>query len=315
MRIVTALGGNALIRAGQKGSAEEQIENVKNSITGITKLMERGHELIITHGNGPQAGARLIRNEMAQDELPPDPLVICVADTQGSMGYMIEQGLINNLVVAGKKPLVATLVTQIEVNPDDTAFQNPTKPVGLFYDKEEAEIKMKKGWQMVEDSGRGYRRVVPSPMPLKLVNSESLKLLIESGFTVITGGGGGIPVCRNENNEIEGIDAVIDKDLASTMIAKTVEADMLVILTAVEKVAVGFRSENPQWLDRMTVKEAEAYLSEGEFPEGSMGPKIKAAIDFASYDGGKKVIITSEDKLVEAVEGKTGTIIVKERNG
>ncbi len=311
MRIVTALGGNALIKAGQKGSSEEQIENVKNSIAGITNLMEQGHELIITHGNGPQAGARLIRNEMAQDELPPDPLVVCVADTQGSMGYMIEQGLINNLVAVGRNPSVATLVTQIEVDRNDPAFQNPTKPVGVFYNEEEAEIKMKNGWQMVEDSGRGYRRVVPSPIPLKLVNSESLKTLLDSGFTVITGGGGGIPVCRNENNELEGIDAVIDKDLASTMIAKTVEADMLVILTAVEKVAVGFRSENPKWLDKMTVKEAEAYLAEGEFPEGSMGPKIKAAIDFASHDIGKKVIITSEDKLIEALNGETGTTIVK----
>jgi carbamate kinase len=310
MKIVIALGGNALIKPGDKGTIEDQERNIEASLSGIVELINSGHHVVLTHGNGPQAGARLVRNEMAESEVHPDPLVICVADTQGSMGYMIEQGLMNSLLKADEIPKVATLVTQIEVDPGDPAFQNPTKPVGLFYNKEKADIKMKEGWQMVEDSGRGYRRVVPSPMPLKLVNPEALGTLIEAGFTVITGGGGGIPVYRKDQKGLVGIDAVIDKDLASVMIAKTIDADMVVILTGVEKVAINFKSGNPTWLDKITVEDAEKYLEQGEFPAGSMGPKIKAAVDFVKTNPDKKVLITSEDKLIEAIEGKTGTEII-----
>lgn len=309
MKIVIALGGNALIKPGDKGTIEDQERNIEASIGGVVELINSGHQVVLTHGNGPQAGARLVRNEMAENEVHPDPLVVCVADTQGSMGYMIEQGLMNTLQRSGVYPKVATIVTQIEVDPADPAFKNPTKPVGLFYDKEKAEVKMQNGWQMVEDSGRGYRRVVPSPMPLKLVNPDALKSLIEAGFTVITGGGGGIPVYRKEKGLV-GIDAVIDKDLASVMIAKTIDADMVVILTGVEKVAINFKSGSPEWLDKLTVEEAEKYLEQGEFPAGSMGPKIKAAVDFVKTNPDKKVLITSEDKLIEAIEGKTGTEII-----
>jgi carbamate kinase len=311
MKIVIALGGNALIKPGEKGTIEDQERNIAASLDGIIKLIQEGHQIIVTHGNGPQAGSRLIRNEMAKKEVHPDPLVICVADTQGSMGYMIEQGLMNSLAKAGKAPKVATLVTQIEVSSDDPAFNNPTKPVGPFYSKETALEKMESGWIMVEDSGRGYRRVVPSPMPLKVLNPEALNTLLEAGFTVITGGGGGIPVYRVENKGFSGIDAVIDKDLASVMIAKTINADMVIILTGVEKVAINFKSGNPQWLDTMTSKEAQEYLEKGEFPAGSMGPKIQAAVDFVKTNPGKTVLITTEDKLIEAVEGKTGTKIVQ----
>lgn len=278
---------------------------------GIVQLIKEGHQVVITHGNGPQAGARLIRNEMAETEVYPDPLVVCVADTQGSMGYMIEQGLMNRLSQAGERAKVATLVTQIEVNPLDPAFKKPTKPVGPFYTQQKALTKMKNGWKMVEDSGRGYRRVVPSPMPLRVLNPEALNTLLNAGFTVITGGGGGIPVYRSkEKAGYQGIDAVIDKDLASVMIAKTIDADMVVILTGVEKVAVNFKSDHPTWLDKMTASEAESYLAQGEFPAGSMGPKIKSAIDFVKTNPGKVVLITSEDKLIPAMEGKTGTKIV-----
>jgi len=311
MKIVIALGGNALIKPGDKGTIEDQERNIASSLDGIIKLIHEGHQIILTHGNGPQAGSRLIRNEMAEKEVHPDPLVICVADTQGSMGYMIEQGLMNCLSKAGEAPKVATLVTQIEVSPDDPAFSNPTKPVGPFYNKEKALEKMNSGWQMVEDSGRGYRRVVPSPMPLKVLNPEALNTLLEAGFTVITGGGGGIPVYRKDDNNFAGIDAVIDKDLASVMIAKTINADMVIILTGVEKVAINFKSGSPTWLDTMTSKEAQEYLEKGEFPAGSMGPKIRAAIDFVKNDSGKTVLITSEDKLTEALEGHTGTKIVQ----
>jgi carbamate kinase len=224
---------------------------------------------------------------------------------------MIEQGLMNCLSKAGENPKVATLVTQIEVSSNDPAFSKPTKPVGPFYSKETALEKMESGWIMVEDSGRGYRRVVPSPMPLKVLNPEALNTLIEAGFTVITGGGGGIPVCYVENKGFTGIDAVIDKDLASVMIAKTIDADMVIILTGVEKVAINFKSGNPQWLDTMTSKEAQEYLEKGEFPAGSMGPKIQAAVDFVKTSPDKTVLITTEDKLIEAIEGHTGTKIVQ----
>lgn len=309
MKIVIALGGNALIKPGEKGTPEEQLRNIENSVDGIVKLITEGHQVVVTHGNGPQAGARLIRNEMAATEVFPDPLVVCVADTQGSMGYMIEQGLVNRLVKSGVRPRIATLVTQIEVNPSDPAFSKPTKPVGPFYTQEKAIAKMKSGWKMVEDAGRGYRRVVPSPMPLRMVNPEALASLLEHGFTVITGGGGGIPVYRDKTGHLSGIDAVIDKDLASVMIARSIQADIVVILTGVEKVAINFKSGNPTWIDRMSVREAKSYLAQGEFPAGSMGPKIQAAIDFAEAFRDRKVIITSESKLTEALAGTTGTVI------
>ncbi|HSA33193.1 MAG TPA: carbamate kinase [bacterium] len=309
MKIVIALGGNALIKPGEKGTPEEQLRNIENSVDGIVKLITEGHQVVVTHGNGPQAGARLIRNEMAATEVFPDPLVVCVADTQGSMGYMIEQGLVNRLTKAGVRPRIATLVTQIEVNPSDPAFSKPTKPVGPFYTQEKAIAKMKSGWKMVEDAGRGYRRVVPSPMPLRMVNPEALTSLLDHGFTVITGGGGGIPVYRDKTGHLAGIDAVIDKDLASVMIARSIQADIVVILTGVEKVAINFKSGNPTWIDRMSVREAKSYLAQGEFPAGSMGPKIQAAIDFAEAFRDRKVIITSESKLTEALAGTTGTVI------
>lgn len=311
MKIVIALGGNALIKPGDKGTIEDQERNIQASMDGIIKLINEGHKVVITHGNGPQAGSRLIRNEMAETEVYPDPLVICVADTQGSMGYMIEQAVMNCVARTGNRPRVATLVTQIEVNQNDSAFQKPSKPVGPFYTQQKAIAKMKGGWKMVEDSGRGYRRVVPSPMPLRVLNPEAMSTLLDAGFTVITGGGGGIPVYRKGKEGFVGIDAVIDKDLASVMIAKTIDADMVVILTGVEKVAVNFKSDNPTWLDRMTAREAESYLAQGEFPAGSMGPKIKAAVDFVKINPDKTVLITSEDKLTEAIEGKTGTRIVQ----
>ncbi|MGI6393123.1 MAG: carbamate kinase [bacterium] len=310
MRIVVALGGNALIKPGEAGTIKEQEKNIASSLGGIVELIKEGHQVVITHGNGPQAGSRLIRNELGANEVYPDPLVICVADTQGSMGYMIEQGLMNVLEKEKLEPKVATLVTQIEVSPSDEAFNKPTKPVGPFYNQEKAAEKMKLGWIMVEDSGRGYRRVVPSPMPLKVLNPKALNTLLEAGFTVVTGGGGGIPVYKTENGEFAGIDAVIDKDFASVMIAKTINADMVIILTGVEKAALGFKSDNPVWLDTLNSKEAENYFNQGEFPAGSMGPKIRAAIDFVKSGSSKTVLITSESKLSEALAGKTGTKIV-----
>ena len=309
MKIVIALGGNALIKPGDKGTIEDQERNIASSLDGIIKLIHEGHQIILTHGNGPQAGSRLIRNEMAEKEVHPDPLVICVADTQGSMGYMIEQGLMNCLSKAGEAPKVATLVTQIEVSPDDPAFDKPTKPVGPFYNKDKALEKMNSGWIMVEDSGRGYRRVVPSPMPLKVLNPEALNTLLEAGFTVITGGGGGIPVYRKDDNNFAGIDAVIDKDLASVMIAKTINADMVIILTGVEKVAINFNKPDQTWLDKLTTSEAKQYIEEGHFAKGSMLPKIQAILKFMEL-GGRQALITDPEHIMEALQGKTGTWIV-----
>lgn len=310
MKIAVALGGNALIKPGEVGTYEQQERNLSAPLNGIVKLIQDGHQVVITHGNGPQAGNRLIRNEIAHGEVYPDPLVVCVADTQGGMGYMIEQGLINGLNRAGIQSKVATLVTQIEVSDCDPEFKAPTKPVGPFYNKQKAGEKIQSGWKMVEDSGRGYRRVVPSPKPLNILNSDALHTLVDAGFTVITGGGGGIPVVKKEQQSFMGIDAVIDKDLASTLIARTIDADMVIILTGEEKVALNYRSSNPLWIDSMTAMEAEYYLDKGEFPAGNMGPKIKAAIDFVRAGNNKKVLITSESKMLEALEGKTGTRIV-----
>lgn len=310
MKIAVALGGNALIKPGEVGTYEEQERNLWAPVNGIVKLIQDGHQVVITHGNGPQAGNRLIRNEIAHDEVYPDPLVVCVADTQGGIGYMIEQGLINGLNRAGVRSKVATLVTQIEVSDSDPEFRKPSKPVGPFYNEQKAGEKIRNGWNMVEDSGRGYRRVVPSPKPLNILNTDALHTLVDAGFTVITGGGGGIPVVKREQQSFAGIDAVIDKDLASTLIAKTIDADMVIILTGEEKVALNYRSSSPLWIDSMTAMEAEYHLSKGEFPAGNMGPKIKAAIEFVRAGNGKKVLITSENKMLEALEGKTGTRIV-----
>ena len=310
MKIAVALGGNALIKPGEVGTYEEQERNLWAPVNGIVKLIQDGHQVVITHGNGPQAGNRLIRNEIAHNEVYPDPLVVCVADTQGGIGYMIEQGLINGLNRAGVRSKVATLVTQIEVSDSDPEFRKPTKPVGPFYSEQKAGEKIRNGWNMVEDCGRGYRRVVPSPKPLNILNTDALHTLVDAGFTVITGGGGGIPVVKREQQSFAGIDAVIDKDLASTLIAKTIDADMVIILTGEEKVALNYRTECPKWIDSMTALEAERYLEQGEFPAGNMGPKIKAAIEFVRAGNGKKVLITSENKMLEALEGKTGTRIV-----
>ncbi len=305
-KVVLAIGGNAIQKENQKGTIEEQKENIYNSCEPVLELIQKGYSVVITHGNGPQVGNSLIKGELASEIVPKYPLDVCDAETQGALGYLIQQAFHNKLKQKGIKKSVATVVTQIIVDKNDDAFKNPTKPVGPFYNKEKAEEIMKnKGLTFVEDSGRGYRRVVPSPMPKKIVEKEAIEALLNTDSLVITAGGGGIPVVE-EYGMLNGTEAVIDKDFASALLAAEIKAEYFFILTGVEQVAINFGKPNQQNLSELSVKDALAYMEEGQFPKGSMGPKIKAAIYFLER-GGKNVIITSIDKLQQALEGKTGT--------
>jgi carbamate kinase len=307
-KIVLAIGGNAIIKEGQKGTIEEQQKNIDESCEPVLGLIEEGHTVVITHGNGPQVGNTLIKGEMAKSVVPAYPLDVCDAETQGNLGYLIQQAFRNKMVERGINKTVATVVTQSVVSKDDPAFETPTKPIGPFYTKEEMEEIVKTdNLTFVEDSGRGYRRVVASPKPIKIVEKEAIEALLDRDITVITAGGGGIPVIEN-NGKLEGTEAVIDKDFASALLAAEIKADYLFIVTGVAQVAINFGTPNQQNLFEMTVDDALRYMEEGHFPKGSMGPKIEAAILFLQK-GGKNVIITSIEKLQDALAGKTGTRI------
>ncbi|WHY85150.1 carbamate kinase [Neobacillus novalis] len=308
-KIVLAIGGNAIIKEGQKGSIEEQQTNINESCEPVLGLIEQGHTVVITHGNGPQVGNTLIKTKMAESVVPAYPLDVCDAETQGNLGYLIQQAFRNKMVERNINKTVATVVTQAIVSKDDPAFETPTKPIGPFYSKEEMEEILKtEKLTFIEDSGRGYRRVVASPKPIKIVEKEAIEALLEKDITVITAGGGGIPVIEN-NGMLKGTEAVIDKDFASALLAAEINADYLFILTGVEQVAIHFGTPQQQNLLEMTADDALRYMDEGHFPKGSMGPKIEAAVLFLQK-GGKNVIITSIDKLQDALQGKTGTRIV-----
>ncbi|HOI23236.1 Carbamate kinase 1 [bioreactor metagenome] len=306
--IVVALGGNAIIEEGTEGTITQQFANTRKSLTAIVDMIAQGHRVVLTHGNGPQAGVHLIRNEAASSQVPPSPLGVIVADTQGSMGYMIAQSLANALNKAGLRKEVVTLITQVVVDPQDPSMLNPTKYVGPFYRAEQVEQLSARGWIIKEDPGRGYRRVVPSPLPLDVVEKETIRDLLRDGKIVIAAGGGGVPVCREKDGSLEGVDAVIDKDRASALLASLIAADQLIILTGVEKVAINFKKPDQRFFDRLSVTECERFLAEGQFPRGSMGPKIEAACDFVKR-GGAEVIITSMENASLAVEGRAGTVI------
>lgn len=309
--VVIALGGNALIREGQQGTIAEQFENVQKSLDGIIYCLKQGFEVVITHGNGPQVGNLLLMVEASRNQVPEISLGVCVADTEGAIGYMIQQSLTNRLRKEKIDRCVVTVLTQVIVDKDDKAFSNPTKPIGPFFTKEEAEnFRREKGWHIVEDSHRGYRRVVPSPNPLKIVEERAIKTLLGAGEIVIAAGGGGIPVILKEDGDLEGIDVVIDKDLASSVLARDTKADCLMMLTGVEHAFLNFKQSNEQALSRLTVNEAQRYFQEGHFPPGSMGPKIQAAMNFLTW-GGELAIITSIDKVKDALDGRTGTKIIK----
>lgn len=308
---VVAFGGNAIIRGDQTGAIEEQEKNTYETCLDVIPLLERGYELVITHGNGPVVGNILQRNEAGWElyKIPKMPLDICVADSEGGMGYMIEMQMMNALNTKSIKKSVVTLITQVEVDKSDPAFQNPTKPIGKFYSVEEAKIfQAEKGWVMKEDpKKRGWRRLVPSPKPMNVIKKDLIKQLVNEGHIVIACGGGGIPVYRHPDNSLEAIEAVIDKDLASALLAKQINADAFYILTDVPKVSINFMKPNQVDLDELSTTEARKYLEEGQFPAGSMGPKIEAAIEFVESTG-KEMIITDARELQNP---KCGTKIYK----
>ncbi len=307
-KIVVALGGNALGK-----SPEEQLELVKHTAKPIVDLIEAGHEVILAHGNGPQVGMiNLAMSTASQSEAktPEMPFPECGAMSQGYIGFHLQNAIREELLNRNMKTPVATVITQVIVDKNDPAFSKPTKPIGAFYSKEEADqMVSEKGYVMVEDAGRGYRRVVASPLPIDVAEKETVVALIEKGHVVITVGGGGIPVYQDGNSLI-GIPAVIDKDFASEKIAEILDADYLIILTAVEKVAINFGKPEEKWLSTLSSEEANQYIGEGHFAPGSMLPKVQAALKFAESKPGRKALITSLEKAKEGIEGKTGTLIV-----
>ncbi|MEJ5230300.1 MAG: carbamate kinase, partial [Pseudothermotoga sp.] len=304
---VVAIGGNAVNRPGEKPTAENMFKALTEAMGYLVEMLDE-YDVVITHGNGPQVGNILIQQEMAKEVIPPFPIDVNDAQTQGSLGYMIAQALRNNLARKNLSREIAAVVTQIVVDKNDKAFQNPTKPVGPFYTKQEAErLAREKGWIMKEDAGRGYRRVVPSPKPLEIVEKEVVRMLLKNDVIVIAAGGGGIPVIR-EDGTLKGVEAVIDKDRASALLAIEINADLFMILTGVEKVSLNYGKPNQEDLDELSVDQAQKYLKEGQFPAGSMGPKIESAIDFVKATG-KECIITDMAKLMSALNGETGTRI------
>ncbi len=307
---VVAVGGNALIKDKNHKSVQDQFEAAKDTMSHIVDMIEKGWDVVITHGNGPQVGFILRRSELAKDILHEVPLDYCGADTQGAIGYMFQKSLDNEFKRRGIQKDAATVITQTIVNKNDPAFKHPTKPIGTFMDEMEAKSRQDNdGWMVVEDAGRGWRRVVASPLPEGIVEANVIKNLIDAGIIVVAVGGGGIPVIINEVGDIEGVDAVIDKDFGSSLLATMINADLFVISTAVEKVAVNFNTDDEVWLDKMTVAEAKQYIKEGHFAPGSMLPKVKAIIQYLE-NGGKKALITDPEHIGEALDGKTGTWIV-----
>lgn len=305
---VVAIGGNSITKAGQRGTIPEQFANARETGRHVARMIARGFDVVVTHGNGPQVGNILLRAEMACSVLPMLPLHTCGADSQGGMGYMIQQVLGNELRKLGMDRTVATVVTQTVVDADDPAFANPTKPIGPFYTSEEAERKVAEhGWEVVEDARRGWRRVVPSPMPTRIVEADAIKALLDAGCIVIGVGGGGIPVVE-EGGELKGVEAVIDKDHASRLIANHIGAEIFVMSTDVERVALNYGTPDEVRLSHMTVEEALDYHAEGHFPPGSMGPKVLASVEFIR-NGGREAIITDPESIEKALDGKTGTRI------
>lgn len=307
---VIAIGGNSLIVDEAHKSVQDQYEAAGATTDDIAHLVQEGWDVAISHGNGPQVGFVLRRSELAAHELHEVPLDVCGADTQGALGYALQQNLLNDFRELGIDRKVATVVTQVEVSRDDPAFANPSKPIGSFMDEPSAARRRdEEGWDVVEDSGRGWRRVVASPQPVRVVELDAVKALLDAGIVAITVGGGGIPVVQDEDGNLVGVAAVIDKDLASALLAAELGADLLVISTAVEKVALNFGTPEQEWVDHMTLGEAKEYLAAGtHFKEGSMAPKIRAVVQFLE-SGGKEALITDPPSLERAMKRETGTWI------
>lgn len=313
---VIAVGGNSLILDEKHKTIPDQYAATVETSKHIASMIEAGWNVVLTHGNGPQVGFILRRSELSVHELHAVPLDYCGADSQGAIGYMFQRALHNEFRKRGINNQAATIVTQTLVDRHDPAFQNPSKPIGSFMNAEAAARKRaEENWVMVEDAGRGWRRVVPSPLPKAIVERDSIDALIRAGYVVICSGGGGIPVAENENGELVGVEAVIDKDYAGSLLARSVNADLFLISTAVEKVALNYNKPNQEWLDHMTLDEAKKYLAEGHFAKGSMGPKIQAVIWFLeggdAASGSKEALITNPENLERALRGETGTRITQ----
>ncbi|MDD4837000.1 MAG: carbamate kinase [Dethiosulfovibrio sp.] len=310
-RVVVALGGNAILQRGQKGTEQDQRASVASTVAQIVKMIGAGYDVVLTHGNGPQVGAILIQNEAGRDKVPAMPMDVCGAESQGFIGYLFVQEFKKALIAHGiaKEPLC--LVTQVEVSSEDPAFANPTKPVGPFYDEATAKARMESsGESWVEDSGRGWRRVVPSPKPINIVERQAIQELADRGYVVVASGGGGIPVVKEADGSYRGVEAVIDKDLAGELLAQQVKADLFMILTDVPKVALNYGKPEEKWLGKVGIEEMKGYQVEGHFKAGSMGPKVAAAMAFVE-NGGSRAIIASLDQALEALEGTEGTQIVR----
>jgi carbamate kinase len=307
---VLAIGGNSLIKDKNHIALSWQYEAVQETSKYLAELIAEGLNIVITHGNGPQVGFIYRRGELGRHELPLIPLDICGADTQGAIGYMIQKALLNEFRKRGITKKVTTVVTQTIVDRNDPSFEHPTKPIGSFMSEKEAFANKKElGWQVVEDAGRGFRRVVPSPIPKEIIELDVIRLLVESGYIVVATGGGGIPVIRNEQGDLEGVEAVIDKDLGSSLLARNLGADTFIILTAVDAVYLNFGKKNQKPISRATLPEIKQYMAEGHFKPGSMKPKIEAIIQFLE-GGGRKAIITSPKNLLKTIKGENGTTIV-----
>lgn len=303
--IVIALGGNAILQPGQTGTFQTQMENIERSMKSIGSLINEGHRVAIVHGNGPQVGQILQQNELASPVIPEQPLAACSAESQGYIGYMIQESFKNLFPTIE----AATLVTLTEVDPSDEAFHNPTKPIGTFYSEEQAhELRKEKGWNMQEDAGRGYRRVVASPAPIRILETPIIKKLLNQDIVVVSTGGGGIPVVKNEQGNYLGVAAVVDKDLSALQLSKDIEADKLMILTDVSNVYINYGKPEQQKLEAITVEQAQKYMDEGQFSKGSMAPKMAAAIDFSKQ--GKTAIICSLEDAFAALKGEAGTRVI-----
>jgi carbamate kinase len=307
---VVAFGGNALLRPEDRGTQEEQIARAKQAARWLAEIVRHDYKLIVVHGNGPQVGNILVQAEEASTKIPPQSLDVAVSQTEGSIGFMLQQALRNRLESIGVEGDVATILTEVEVDPADVAFKRPTKPIGPFLTRYRAEaLERDLGWTMREDAGRGWRHVVPSPRPLRILNISTIRHMLNASAVVIAAGGGGIPVVRGRDGHWRGIEAVIDKDFASSLLARELGAELFIVLTGVAKVSLDFGKPSQQSLDRMTIAEAEAHLAAGQFPAGSMGPKIEAAVQFVRGSG-RRVLITDVEHIREAIEGKDGTVIV-----
>jgi carbamate kinase len=307
---LVAIGGNSLIRAGEKGTIAEQLANTRRTAKAVVGLIQDGFSLVLTHGNGPQVGAALLRSERASDQVYGQSLDVCDANTQGEIGYLLQQSLHNELEAAGLNVPVVTLLSQTVVADDDPAMQHPTKPIGPFYSRRDAEDRARQlGWRVVEDAARGYRRVVPSPEPIEIVEEPVIRMLLERGVLVVAAGGGGIPVVRTAEG-LRGVEAVIDKDRASALLASRLGVDCFIVSTDADRVYLDYRKPTQRALGRVTAAEMEAHFAAGQFPPGTMGPKIESALRFLNA-GGREVIITSYEHLRSAAGGDAGTHVVR----